>query len=168
VGAVRLLRQPLAVVLGAAPAPGLHPAGPARRLRPTGAKADERDVLASLLAASPDLAAARPGQVIIGDKNYYGTAFEATMAAAGITLLRPARKREPPRPGARFFRPLRQVIESVNDTFKGQPGLERHGGHTPGGVIVRVLQRILALTTAIWHNDATGQPVLRSLTAYDH
>ena len=37
----------------------------------------------------------------------------------------------------------------------------------PAGVIVRVLQRILALTAAIWHNDATGQPVLRSLVAYD-
>jgi hypothetical protein len=41
--------------------------------------------------------------------------------------------------------PLRQVIESVNDTFKGQLDLERHGGHTPAGVIVRVLQRIRAL-----------------------
>ena len=50
---------------------------------------------------------------------------------------------------------------------KGQLDLERHGGHTPTGVLVRVLQRILALTAAIWHNDKTGAPVLRSLTAYD-
>lgn len=28
--------------------------------------------------------------------------------------------------------------------------------------------RILALTAAIWHNRATGQPVTRSLIAYDH
>jgi Transposase DDE domain len=133
-----------------------------------GAKADERDVLAGMLAADPDLITTRPGQTLIGDKNYYGTVFEATMADAGITLLRPARKGEPPRAGARFFRPLRQVIESVNDTFKGQLDLERHGGHTPQGVAVRVLQRILALTAAIWHNDHAGQPVLRSLTAYDH
>jgi hypothetical protein len=35
-------------------------------------------------------------------------------------------------------------------------------------VIVRVLQRILALTAAIWYNDMTGQSVKRSLTAYDH
>jgi hypothetical protein len=34
-------------------------------------------------------------------------------------------------------------------------------------VIVRVLQRILALTAAIWHNDHAGQPVLRPLMAYD-
>jgi hypothetical protein len=83
-------------------------------------------------------------------------------------LLRPVRKGEAKRAGQRLFKPLRQVIESVNDTFKGQLDLERHGGHTPEGVTVRILQRILALTAAIWHNDTTGQPVMRSLTAYDH
>jgi hypothetical protein len=34
--------------------------------------------------------------------------------------------------------------------------------------VIRVLQRILALTAAIWHNDRTGQPVALSSTAYDH
>lgn len=67
-----------------------------------------------------------------------------------------------------LFKPLRQLIESVNNTFKGQLDLEHHGGHTPDGVWVRVLQRILALTAAIWHNHHTGQPTLRSLIAYDH
>ncbi|TQS44092.1 IS982 family transposase [Cryptosporangium phraense] len=38
----------------------------------------------------------------------------------------------------------------------------------PAGVCVRVAQRLLALTAAIWHNDHTGQPVTRSLIAYDH
>ena len=47
-----------------------------------------------------------------------------------------------------------------NDTLTWK----RHGGRTPGGIIARVL----ALTTAIWHNDKTAQPVKRSLTAYDH
>jgi hypothetical protein len=42
-----------------------------------------------------------------------------------------------------------------------------HCDHTAAGVMVRVLQRILALTAAIWHNDHTGQPVKRSLVAYD-
>jgi hypothetical protein len=31
-----------------------------------------------------------------------------------------------------------------------------------------VLQRLLALTAAIWHNHHRQQPVLRSLIAYDH
>jgi hypothetical protein len=46
--------------------------------------------------------------------------------------------------------------------------LERHGSHTTNGVIVRVLQSILTLVTGIWHNDKTGAPTHRSLTAYDH
>ncbi|MBT2452725.1 IS982 family transposase, partial [Streptomyces sp. ISL-43] len=63
---------------------------------------------------------------------------------------------------------VRQLIESVNDTLKGQLDLEQHGGRTPEGVGVRVAQRILAMTAAIWHNHQTGQAVSRSLTAYDH
>ena len=133
-----------------------------------GAKADERDVLRGMFTAGPDLVAARPGQTLIGDKNYSGRGFERELPEHGVQLLRPARKGERERPGAALSKPLRQIIESVNDTFKGQLDLEQHGGHTPAGVIVRVLQRILALTAAIWHNDTTGQPVLRSLVAYDH
>jgi hypothetical protein len=45
---------------------------------------------------------------------------------------------------------------------------ECRGGRTHAGVIVRVLQRILALTTAIWLNDKTAAHTHRSLTAYDH
>jgi hypothetical protein len=30
------------------------------------------------------------------------------------------------------------------------------------------MQRLLALTEAIWHNHHSREPVLRSLTAYDH
>ncbi len=133
-----------------------------------GAKADERDVLLAMFATEPGLTAARPGQTLIGDKNYYGTRFEAALASEGIRLLRPARQGEPQPAGARLFKPLRQIIESINETFKGQLNLERHGAHTPSGVMVRVLQRILALTAAIWHNDRTGQPIMRSLVAYDH
>ena len=124
----------------------------------TGAKADERQTLLGIFGADPGLVADRPGQILIGDKNYYGREFEAALDQAGVRLLRPARKGEPDRAGARLFKPLRQTIESINETFKGQLDLERHGGHTPAGVLVRVLQRILALTAAIWHNDRTGQP----------
>jgi hypothetical protein len=133
-----------------------------------GAKADERQVLLDLLMVEPELVAARPGQLLLADKHYYGHQFERLLDELGLRLLRPARKGEPERAGAGLFRPLRQLIESVNQTFKGQLDLERHGGRTPMGVAVRVLQRILALTAAIWHNDKIGQPTLRSLVAYDH
>ncbi|MFF7216907.1 IS982 family transposase [Streptomyces sp. NPDC008238] len=134
----------------------------------TGAKADERETLLDLLAVEPQLTTGRPGQTLIGDRHYYGREFEGRLAQLDVRLLRPARKGEPERAGAHLFRPLRQLIESVNDTLKGQLDLERHGGRTPGGVAVRILQRLLALTAAIWHNHHTGQPTLRSLTAYDH
>jgi len=73
-----------------------------------------------------------------------------------------------PRAGKDLFKPLRQVIESVNQTLKAQLDLEEHGGRTEDGILARILYRILALTAAIWHNDSTGQDVKRSLTAYDH
>ena len=133
-----------------------------------GAKADERQTLLGIVTADPALVVDRPGQTLIGDRNYFGKDFERDLAEAGVELLRPARKGEDERPGARLFTPLRQTIESINQTFKGQLDLERHGGRTPTGVMVRVLQRVLALTAAIWHNDKTGQPVKRSLVAYDH
>jgi DDE family transposase len=134
----------------------------------TGAKADERQTLLGIFTTDPALVTDRPGQTLIGDRNYFGKDFEQDLAEAGVELLRPARKGEDERPGARLFKPLRQTVESINQTFKGQLDLERHGGRTPAGVMVRVLQRILALTAAIWHNDKTGQPIMRSLVAYDH
>jgi len=146
----------------------------------TSATADVRQVLLDLLHDDPTLAGTRPGQLLIADKNYYGRDFEADKAdkaGQGIRLLRRARKGEPERPGGRFFKPLRQTVESIFDTLKGQLDLEQHGGHTRDGVLVRVLQRILAMTTAIGHNDhndqtgqagQTGQTVRRSLLAYDH
>ncbi len=41
-----------------------------------GAKADERQVLLDLLATEPQPVAARPGQVLLADKHYYGDEFE--------------------------------------------------------------------------------------------
>jgi hypothetical protein len=62
----------------------------------------------------------RPGQVLIGDKNYYGAAFAAAEAAAGIRLLCPARKGEPEPAGIRFFKPLRHGGHPAPRT--GPPG----------------------------------------------
>jgi hypothetical protein len=48
--------------------------------------------------------------------------------------------------------PALDRIESVNQTLKGQLDLEQHSGRTPHKVYIRVAQRLLAMTTAIWHN----------------
>ncbi|WP_259472044.1 hypothetical protein [Streptomyces shenzhenensis] len=65
---------------------------------------------------------------MIGDKDYFGRDFEHQLAERDIRLLRLARKGEPERPGALLFKPLRQAIESVNETFKEQLNLEQHQG----------------------------------------
>ena len=109
------------------------------------------------------------GQTIIADKGYRSASFEEDLKAAGISLIRPATKTEAPRAGKQFLKAFRQTIESVYDTLKDQLGLERHGGRTPAGVAARVLQRLLALTAVIWHNQTTNRPgPVRSLIAYDH
>ena len=131
-----------------------------------GAKADERSTALEMINHAR---VARPGQTLIADKGYRSAAFEQVLNQAGMILIRPATKTEKPRPGNRFLKPFRQIIESVNNTFKTQLDLERHGGRTKPGVIARILQRLLALTAVIWHNETTHQPgPARSLTAYDH
>jgi Transposase DDE domain len=131
-------------------------------------KADERDVAIDLLESDPTLLAGRSGQTIVADKGYISAEFEHRLADLDVELIRPARKGQPPRKGARQLRSIRQIIESINQTLKAKLSLEHHGGHSSQGVYVRVLQRLLALTAAIWHNHHQDQPVLRSLTAYDH
>jgi hypothetical protein len=59
-------------------------------------------------------------------------------------------------------------IEAIIWTLKHQLGLDRHGGRIPAGLWARVVQRLLALNTAIWFNWQIGAPTKRSLIAYDH
>ena len=106
------------VLLGPAPASGLHPAGLPIAWALATPKLDERQVLMAVLDHDPSMLADRPGLVIIADKGYVSR--------------------------------------------------ELHGGRTIDGVTARIAQRLLAMTAAIWHNRATGQPITRSLIAYDH
>jgi hypothetical protein len=119
-------------------------------------KIGEREVLEAMLHRDADLIASRTagpghGLVLITDKGFSGRATETFLNDRGITLLRPARTNEATRPGAGVLKHIRQVIESVNDTLKGQLDLEQHGGRTLEGVAVRVAQRLLGMTAAIWH-----------------
>jgi hypothetical protein len=131
-------------------------------------KVDDRQVLTAVLEEDPGLVAARTGQLIIADKGYISAELDRWLAERGIRLLRPSYRNRTPRPDEHLLKPVRQLIESVNDTLKGQLDLELHGGRTIEGVGARIAQRLLALTAAIWHNRATSQPVTRSLIAYDH
>jgi hypothetical protein len=131
------------------------------------AKIGEREVVEAMFHHDPDLLTDRPGLLLITDKGFASKKFEADLASCGVTLLRPNRRNEKTRPGQALLKSIRQLIESVNDTLKGQLDLELHGGRTYTGIAVRVAQRLLAMTAAIWHNHKTGQPITRSLIAYD-
>jgi hypothetical protein len=105
--------------------------------------------------------------IVLADKGLAGREMERYAAdQIKVLLARPDRKDERRRFGT--LGGMRQWIESVNDTLKGQLDLERHGGRTPAGVFTRIAQRLLAMAAAIWHNWQTGTDDLRSLIAYDH
>jgi hypothetical protein len=132
------------------------------------AKIGEREVPAAMLEVDADLVAPREGILPISDKGFGSKTFEQDPAEMGIELPRPSRKREKKRSGEPTPKKVRQLIESVNDTLKGQLDPEEHGARTIEGAALRVAQRVLAMAAAIWHNNHTGQPVTRSLIAYDH
>jgi hypothetical protein len=134
----------------------------------TNPKDDERVVARDLFETDSELLGTRNTQTVIADKGYRSAEFEAMLQAHGATLIRPSFASEQVRPGQRFLKPLRQIIESINQTLKFQLDLERHAARSLSGVAVRVLQRLLALTAVIWRNEQVSAPVLRSLTAYDH
>jgi len=69
-------------------------------------------------------------------------------------MVRPDRKDEP----RRFsnLAGVRQWIDSVNDTLKGQLDLERHGGRTPRGEVAAV--------GATWYGPDRDNPALQVTT----
>jgi len=122
-------------------------------------KLGEAEVAEALLDGSP----LAEGQIIVCDKGFADRFLQARVAELGATLLRPDRKDEPARYGS--LGPVRQWIESIIDTLKGQLSLEEHGGRTPAGVMARVAQRLLALGAGVWWNWQISAPEKRSLVA---
>lgn len=106
------------------------------------------------------------GTTAVGDKGFRSRVFEDELLNQGIVLVRPAMKDE--KDNGLFPRWFRNRVESVIQTLKGQLGIEHPGAHEPSGLFARVVQRILALNAAVWHNWIAGEPIKRSLTSYDH
>jgi len=130
-------------------------------------KLGERDVAAELLGHARDTGALRRQMIVLADKGLAGREMEHYAAGQiGVLLARPDRKDECRRFGN--LAGMRQWIEAIIDTLKGQLDLERHGGRTPRGVFTRIAQRLLAMAACIWHNWLTGASDKRSLIAYDH
>ncbi len=131
----------------------------------TGAKTSERDVVDQLTDAYQPTTS---HHTLLADKGYASRELEQSLHHKGIHLLRPPRRGEPQQPGVRYFKPLRQIIESVNATLKTHLDTEHHRGRTPLGLVVRITAALLALTTAIWHNKQCNTSTPRSLIPYDH
>jgi hypothetical protein len=105
------------------------------------------------------------GYTVIAKKGFAGEQFEAHVAGLGARFLRPDRKNEPRCNGS--LGPVRQWIEWVIWTCKGQLTLERHGARTITGVCVRVALRLLAPAAGLIHNYGIGDPG-RHFTAYGY
>ena len=105
------------------------------------------------------------GYTVMADKGFAGGEFEEHMATLGARFLRPDRRDEAHRHGS--LGPVRQWIESVFWTCKGQLTLEAHGGRTVPGVCTRIALRLLALTAGLLHNYDIGNPG-RHFAAYGH
>jgi hypothetical protein len=130
-------------------------------------KIGEREVAQDLLGHACGIGVLRDGMIVLADKGLAGRQMERYAAGqVKVLLARPDRTDEPRRFGN--LGGMRQWIESVNDTLKGQLDLERLGGRTPAGVCVRVAQRLLAVAACIGHNWRTSVGDKRSPAVYDH
>jgi hypothetical protein len=135
--------------------------GTPRALALTSPKIDEKTVCLKLVARCER----QPGQmlILVGDKNFRGTQFEADLAALDAKIMRPRRKDEPGR--GPHLAPIRQRIESIFWTAKDILGLERHNARTLHNLFVRIAMRFAALAAAVALNHRLGRPS-RSLACY--
>jgi IS5 family transposase len=114
-----------------------------------------------------DLLTGTPAETVIADKAFWGRGRRDRLAADGIRLLTPDKRRTAANAAReRALASTRLVIESVFANLKGQMRLEHHLAKTPAGLALRIAQRILALTLGILLNRLSGRPA-RALAAYD-
>lgn len=73
-----------------------------------------------MLEIDAELVSERDGILLITDKGFASRELERSLSENGITLLRPSPKDEAIRPGEPVLKKVRQLIESDNDTLKGQ------------------------------------------------
>ena len=131
-------------------------------------KIDDRQALTAVLEENPHLTQTRPGQLIIVDKGYICAEPDRWLAERGIRLLRPSYRNRTPRPDERLFKtsPTAHRVGQRHPQRPTRPGTALRPQHRRRRHPRR--QRLLAMTAAIWHKRATGQPVTSSLIAYDH
>jgi hypothetical protein len=75
-------------------------------------------VLTAICDHDPALLTYRPVLLILADKGYISTELDTHLAERGVRLLRPSSRNRTPRSGEHLLKPIRQLVESVNDTLK--------------------------------------------------
>ena len=103
-GELGLLRLPFPLVLGAAAVPDTTPAGMPVLWALADPKIGEREVLAAMLDAEPELAATRTGLMLITDKGFPATCRDQPGRPRHRTAA-PSRKDEQARPGEPLLKP---------------------------------------------------------------
>ena len=134
----------------------------------TGAKADERQVLLDILHGDPAPTEARAGQTASGTRTTSAPSSRPpSPAPVSPCYARPAKVNPnavEPGSSSPYAKPSSRssTRSRANSTSNGTAGVPQQVFSSAS------YKRVLALTAALWHNDATGQPVTRSLLACDH
>ncbi|GAB3333960.1 transposase [Micromonospora halotolerans] len=84
---------------------------------PSGLPVAWAQVLTAVLEHDPDLVTDRPGLLIVADKGYVSAELDRWLAERGVRLLRRSYRNRTPRQDEHLLEPIRQLIESVNDTL---------------------------------------------------
>jgi hypothetical protein len=114
-----------------------------------------------------ELAQAHAGSALFCDGGFWGAEYDRTMELIDVRLVTPDKHKLGERPPGELAKArIRLVIESVFSNLKRQMRLEEHLAKTPGGLVQRIAQRLLALTLGIYINLLAGRPA-RALVAYD-
>jgi hypothetical protein len=132
-------------------------------------KTGEREVLTAMLDVEPHLAASRPGLNLITGKGFAGRETEASLTAGASRCCAPRAKTSRPGTAKPCSNPSASSSNQSTTPSRANSTSKSTAAGPFEGVAIRVAQRILAMAAAIWHNNNnTGQPVTRSLIAYDH
>lgn len=114
-----------------------------------------------------ELTTSEAGCLLIADKGLWGRQYAETLRLQGVLIRTPDRVRTADNlEREKRLASLRLVIESTIANLKCQMRLEQHLAKTPGGLVQRIAQRLLALTLGMLVNALTGRPP-RALVAYD-
>ena len=123
----------------------------------------ERDQARQMLKASQP-----PGTAIVTDKGLSGEDTKEFFASPqlGLELIRSARKDDQE---AQVHPELAAPARRGDHLDAEEPARSRTPRRPrPRRAMARIVQRLLALNAAIWHNWQIGAPVKRSLIAYAH